>query len=100
MHSEIRKRLHQHGGSKAIDLPANFVKQLPSDYVTIEEKKGTLIIRSVDELSAMESDPYFLQFIECIYADALAHPEKLKRLEEVWDEEWKDLLVDVDDDAS
>jgi len=98
MRSGIRKRLHRHGGSKAIDLPASFVKNLQTDYVTIEEKNGALIIRSMDELSSMESDPNFLHFIDCIYADALANPSKLVQLEEVWDEEWKNLLVDVDDD--
>lgn len=94
----LQKRLHQHGGSKALDLPVSFVKKMSNDFVLVEEKGNCLIIRPQDELTAMESDPHFTQFIQCLFHDALKHPEKLKGLEEVWDAEWEDLLEGVSDD--
>ena len=93
---KTRKRLHKHGGSHAIDLPANFVKRLRSEYVSIEQSSDSLIIPSVDPLSCMEEDSLFLQFIETIRSDALRHPEKLQAIEKVWDDEWNDLLKGVD----
>ena len=92
------KRLHPHGGSKAIDLPISFIKKLSTDFVSIEEKDDCLIIRPQDDLTAMESDPVFTQFIQSLFLDAMKHPEKLKDLEEVWDKEWEDLLEGVSDD--
>ena len=94
----IQKRLHQHGGSKALDLPISFIKKLSTDTVSIEEKDDCLIIRPQSELTAMESDPLFTQFIQSLFLDAMKHPEKLKDLEEIWDDEWDDLLEGVPDD--
>lgn len=93
----MRKKLYQHGGSKAVDLPMSFISHLPSEFVTIEEQKdGTLLIRPVDELTAMESDPLFSHFLEVLHLDALKHPEKLKNIKDVWDDEWDCLLKGVD----
>lgn len=94
----LQKRLHQHGGSKAIDLPVSFIKKLSSDIVMIEERDNCLIIWPQEGLNAMEVDPIFKQFIQSILLDAMQHPEKLKDLEEVWDKEWDDLLEGVSDD--
>lgn len=94
----MQKRLHQHGGSKALDLPASFIKKMPTDFVFIEEKGNCLVIHPQDELTAMESDPLFAQFIQSLFIDAMKHPEKLKDLEAVWDKEWADLLEGVSDD--
>ncbi len=94
----IQKRIHQHGGSKALDLPASFIKRLSSDVVFIEEKENCLIIRPQDNLTAMETDPLFSKFIQSLCIDALKHPEKLKDIETVWDEEWEDLLDGVSDE--
>lgn len=94
----LQKRLHQHGGSKALDLPSSFIRKLSTDFVLIEEKDNCLIVRPQDNLTAMESDPLFTQFIQSLFVDAMKHPEKLKDLEEVWDKEWDDLLDGVSDD--
>ncbi len=98
MNLPLQKRLHSHGGSKALDLPISFIKKLPSDVVLIEERDNCLIIRPQDELNFVENDPLFKQFIQSILLDAMQHPEKLKNLEEVWDQEWNDLLEGVPDD--
>jgi virulence-associated protein VagC len=98
MTAPLKKRLHQHGGSKALDLPVSFVKKLPTDTVSIEERDDCLIIRPQDGLTTMESDPLFAQFIQSLFLDAMKNPEKLKDLEEVWDEEWENLLEGVSDD--
>lgn len=91
----VRKRLHQHGGSKALDLPASFVRRLPSEFVKIEEKGDFLIIRSEDELTSMESDPLFALFIDSLMRDAMQNPAKLKDVSEVWDNEWDALLKEI-----
>lgn len=59
----MRKKIFTHGGSK-----------------------------SVDELSSMESDLLFAQFIDALHLNALKHPEKLKSIHEVWDDDWQQLL--------
>jgi virulence-associated protein VagC len=93
----MRKKIFSHGGSKSVDLPMSFIYSLSSNYVNIEEQSdGTLLIRPVDELTSLESDPLFTQFLEALYLDTLKHPEKLKNIKEVWDEEWEQLLEGVD----
>lgn len=37
----------------------------------------------------------FAEFINGVAADAMKHPEKLRDVKEVWDEEWDELLKDV-----
>lgn len=88
-----RKNLFKHGGSRAIDLPkeANFVDQ----EVIVEVREDGVFIYS-DTLTSMESDPRFKLFIEAIFQDAMANPDRLKDLEEVWDKEWDELLHGVD----
>ena len=93
------RKTFQHGGSRAINLPASFIANLPSDCVKIKEKNGRLIIEPTDnQLNNMELDPLFAKFIEALFADAISNPEKLKDLKDVWDDEWNDLLEGVSDD--
>lgn len=99
MKQRLRKRLHKHGGSKALDLPTSFVKQLSSDYVTLIEKEGVLIIQPESELDRLEDDPLFEKFIHLLYEDALTNPSRLKDVKEVWGHEWDELLQDVTDEA-
>ncbi|NGX61724.1 MAG: hypothetical protein K940chlam9_01213 [Chlamydiae bacterium] len=90
------KKLFKHGGSQAIDLPMKeFVKKHAKKEVVIEVREDGLFIY-LDTLTTMESDPQFQQFIEALFQDAMEHPEQLKNLEEVWDEEWDELLEGVD----
>ena len=98
MKTLMRKRLFSHGGSKSIDLPAQFVKRLSTDTVYLEEKDNCLVIYPEDSLSSMETDPMFAQFVEGLFVDALAHPAKLKDVLEIWDNEWDKLLENVDDE--
>lgn len=100
MKRTFQKRLHQHGGSKALDLPATFVRKMPTDYVDIEEREDCLIIRINSELDSLESEPLFTNFINTILADAMEHPEKLKDIREIWDSEWDDLLKGVSEDEN
>lgn len=94
----IRKRLHRHGGSRALDLPSSFVNTLSSDYVRIVMRKGSLIIEPESELDQVESDPLFDKFISLLYQDALENPSKLKDVKDVWGGDWDDLLKGVTDD--
>lgn len=94
----MQKRLHKHGGSKAVDLPASFIKKLSSDVVNIEIKGESLIIRGETELDRLESDANFKFFIDCLMQDALKNPQRLKDIREIWDEEWEDLLKGVSTD--
>jgi hypothetical protein len=45
----------------------------------------------------METDPRFNLFLEALFQDAMNHPNQLKNLEDVWDEEWEELLRGVND---
>jgi hypothetical protein len=96
MRTTYRKKLFKHGGSKAVDLPMeDFVKKHRSNEVTIEVREDGLFIY-LDDLKNMETDPRFHLFIEALLQAAMEHPDQLKNLEEVWDEEWDELLSGVD----
>ena len=88
-----RKKIFRHGGSKAIDLPKD--AKFETGDVLVEVRESGVFIYS-DPLTTMESDPRFHAFVEAIFQDAMAHPDQLKHLEDVWDKEWDDLLGDVD----
>jgi len=91
-----KKKLFKHGGSKAVDLPMEaFAKKHGSDEVIIEVRDDGLFIY-LDDLTSMESDTRFHLFVEALFQDAMNHPDQLKNLEEVWDEEWDELLAGVD----
>lgn len=95
MKKQIQKRLHKHGGSKAVDLPSAFIKKLSNDRVNIEMKGDTIIIRGVSHLDNLEAEPNFQLFIECLLQDALKNPDKLTDIRKLWDSEWDDLLEGV-----
>ena len=90
---QIRK-LFQHGGSQAINLPKEFVQNLSDNEVLIEISPNEVVIRSKSKLDTMESEPDFATFIKAIALDAMKHPEKLHDLEEVW-QDLDSLLKDV-----
>lgn len=91
-----RKKLFKHGGSRAVDLPMEaFAKKHGDQEVIIEIREDGLFIY-LDEKTNMESDAQFHLFIEALFQNAMANPDQLKNLEEVWDEEWDDLLSGVD----
>ena len=90
------KRLFRHGGSKAVNLPARFVRSLPIEELKLEERDdGTLVLHPVDPLDSMESDPRFAQFLEALLADVLEHPEELKSVEDLGFEKLEKLLEGV-----
>lgn len=96
----IEKKIFKHGGSFALDLPKEFVSQLSGVNVIIESSPTCLTIRQKTDLDTIEDDPDFGIFISAIAKDALGNPEKLHDIQEVWDNEWEDLLegVEVDED--
>jgi antitoxin component of MazEF toxin-antitoxin module len=93
------KKIFKHGGSWAVDLPMQFAKTLNNQSVVIEASPEGLLIRPKTELDTMEQDPLFRQFVRALGIHAMKHPEKLHDIEEVWDEEWDDLLQGVDIEA-
>ena len=97
MSGQFSKKLFPHGGSKAIDLPASFVRRLKGDHVVIEEREDGLFIPAGDTLDTIESSPLFDSFVQAILHNALQNPERLQDAHEVWDQEWAQLLDGVDD---
>lgn len=92
----IEKKLFKHGGSWAVDLPMPFAKGVSDMSVVIEASPEGLLIRPKTELDTMEADPLFQQFIRAIAIDAMKNPDKLHDAQDVWDDEWTDLLKGVD----
>jgi virulence-associated protein VagC len=93
----VKKRLFKHGGSKAIDLPARFVNSIEGEHVEIFEDENGLHIQAVDPLDSLDHDPLFKKFLNSLAQESLAHPEKLKLIEEVWGEEWNCLIGKADE---
>ncbi len=93
--STVIKKLFKHGGSYAVDIPINFVKQTGNYEVVLEITGSKLSIRHKSELDELESEPLFAGFIQAIVVDAMKHPEKLRQSGEVWDKEWNELLKGV-----
>ncbi len=89
------KKLFKHGGSYAVDIPIDFIKQTGSREVILEIVGRKINIRPKTELDTIESDPHFSTFIQALVVDAMKHPEKLRQAKEVWDEEWDELLKGV-----
>lgn len=67
--------------------------------VVVHASPGEIRITAKTDLDTMETDPLFQQFIEAIATDAMRNPEKLHAIEEVWDDEWDDLLKGVEVDG-
>lgn len=88
------KKLFKHGGSYAVDIPMDFVKNAGTT-VILESTPEKISIRPRKELDTIESEPLFADFINALAMDAMKHPEKLHEAKEVWDEEWNELLKGV-----
>lgn len=89
------KKIFKHGGSYAVDLPISFIKHMECKEVILEYNLKKISISPKTELDNIESEPMFAEFINGVAADAMKHPEKLRDVKEVWDEEWDELLKDV-----
>ncbi len=48
--------------------------------------------------ASTEAEPLFGEFIHALAVDALKHPERLHDVKEVWNQEWDELLKDVEVD--
>ena len=93
--SVVIRKLFKHGGSYAVDIPMDFVKNAGTMEVVLESTLKKLSIRPQTELDTMEADPLFAQFVNALAVDAMKHPEKLYAAKEVWDKEWDKLLEGV-----
>ena len=96
MSSSYQKKLFKHGGSMAVNLPAEAVKRLEQDNIQVEVRQDGIFIPFEESLDSMESDPQFENFIQGIYRNAMENPDQLKEVSDVWDSEWNDLLEGVD----
>lgn len=102
---KINKKLFKHGNSLALVVPNEFTKRINSQNVTIEltvdeANNPVLTITPSNNLDTLEADPNFALFIEAIYQNALAHPQKLKDSKDVWPEDTFDLIkgVNIEDE--
>ena len=89
------KKLFKHGGSYAVDIPIDFVKQSGCHEVIVEYRAKKLSIRPKTELETIESEPLFAHFVRALAIDAMKRPERLRSAKEVWDKEWDDLLKGI-----
>ncbi len=91
----VVRKLFKHGGSYAVDIPMDFIKNTDTMEVIIESTPKKISIRPKNKLDNIESEPLFGKFINALAVDAMKHPEKLHEVKEVWDEEWDELLKGV-----
>lgn len=91
----MKKKLFKHGGSYAVDLPVDFVRDLNSKDVVLERQHDKIVITPKRELDTIEAEPEFKAFVGALLQDAMRRPAKLRDVKEVWDKEWDDLLKDV-----
>ena len=89
------KKLFKHGGSYAVDIPMDFVKQNGVHEVILETVGEKLSLRAKSELDTIESEPLFNSFIRALAVNAMKHPGKLRPAKEVWDKDWDRLLKGV-----
>lgn len=89
------RKLFKHGGSYAVDIPMDFVKNAGTTEVILETTPKKISIRPQKELDTIETEPLFADFINALAMDAMKHPEKLHEAKKVWDEEWDELLKGV-----
>ena len=45
----------------------------------------------------IELEPLFAKFIKALVINAKKHPEKLRKMKEVWDKEWDKLLKNIEE---
>jgi len=93
--SVIVRKLFRHGGSYALDLPMDFIRNAGTAEVILESTPERLSIRPKTELDSIELDPLFAEFINALAVDAMKHPEKLHEAKKVWHKEWDEHLQGV-----
>lgn len=102
---KFNKKLFKSGGSMAVVIPSELIKQFDSDEYRLEmgfngDSQPAIIMTPVDdvdnELDALEADPDFALFINAIYQDAMKNPHKLLDDKDVWAAKIVELLKDVD----
>lgn len=94
MPTTYKRKLFNHGGSKAVNLPKEANKVLGNKEVVLEVREDGVFMYS-DPFANLESDPHFHLFVEALIQDAMKNPDQLKNIEDVWDKEWDDLLDGV-----
>ena len=97
--STVIKKLFKHGGSYAVDIPMEFVKHTGTKEVIIESTQDEVNIRVQTDLDTIEADPLFHTFVQALAKDTLKHPDRLRDVKEVWDQEWDELLEGVEIDG-
>lgn len=95
MTTSYKRKLFDHGGSKAVNLPKEAYKIFGDQEITVEIRENGVFIY-LDDFTNLESDPHFHLFVEALIQDAMRNPDQLKNLEDVWDKEWNELLSGVD----
>lgn len=95
MPNTYKRKLFNHGGSKAVNLPKEAYKIFGDKEITVEVQENGVFIY-LDTHANLESDPHFQLFVEALIQDAMQNPDQLKNLEDVWDKEWDELLKGVD----
>ncbi len=101
---KFNKKLFKSGGSMAVVVPSELIRQFDSDEYRLEmglnsDNQPAIIMTPVDEvneLDALEADPEFALFVNAIYQDAVKNPQKLLDDKDVWDAHIVELLKDVD----
>lgn len=95
MHTSYKRKLFNHGGSKAVNLPKEASKIFGNQEVIVEIRENGVFIH-LDTFANLESDPNFNLFVDALIQDAMQNPDQLQDLEDVWDKEWDQLLKGVD----
>jgi hypothetical protein len=90
------KKLFKHCGSYAVYIPMEFIRQTGATEVIIESSPEGIRIRPNTELDTIEAEPIFEEFIRALAVDAMKHPERLHDVKEVWDQDWDELLKNVE----
>jgi len=92
------KKLFKHGGSYAVDIPMEVIRRTGATEVIIESTPTGIRIRPNTELDTIEAEPLFGELIHALAVNAMKHPERLHDVKEVWDQEWDELIKDVEID--
>lgn len=95
MPASYRRKLFDHGGSKALNLPKEAYQLFGDQEITVEVQEDGVFIY-LDTFANLESDPNFHLFVNALVQDAMQNPDQLKNLEDVWDKEWDELLDGID----
>ena len=94
MATKYKRKLFNHGGSKAVNLPKEATRIFGDQEITVQVQEDSVLIY-LDTFGNLESNPHFHLFVESLIQNAMQNPNQLKNLEDVWDKEWDDLLDGV-----